>query len=99
MRLDSDAPLRYIFDTNTLQFSEEMINSTSLYNTRVYKGLPLGPITNPGQATIYAALYPDEEYLGTYFYFCLKSSQTGELVFAKTLEEHRKNIEQYKPYW
>ena len=99
MTLGSDAPLRYITGQNLIEFSTEQVSNPSLYNTHVHKGLPLGPITNPGQATIYAALYPDEEYLGTYFYFCLKSSQTGELVFAKTLEEHRKNIEQYKPYW
>ena len=99
MTLGSDAPLRYITGQNLIEFSAEQVSNPSLYNTHVHKGLPLGPITNPGQATIYAALYPDEEYLGTYFYFCLKSSQTGELVFAKTLEEHRKNIEQYKPYW
>lgn len=99
MRLDSDAPLRYIFDTNTLQFSEEMINSTSLYNTRVYKGLPLGPITNPGRAAIRAALYPNEEYLNVYYYFCLKDKETGETVFAKTYEEHLANLEKYRPGW
>lgn len=48
MRLDSDAPLRYIFDTNTLQFSEEMINSTSLYNTRCIRAAAWSD-NKPGQ--------------------------------------------------
>lgn len=99
MTLGSDAPLRYIFDENTLQFTSEQMESLSLYNTHVYKGLPLGPITNPGEDAIIAALYPDEEFLGVYYYFCLKDSETGELVFAKTLREHQKNVEKYRPNW
>ena len=100
MTLGSDAPLRYIFKTNTLEFTAAQLADTSLYNTHVYKGLPLGPITNPGNDAITAALYPDEEYMEEgYLYFCLVSSETGELAFAKTLEEHEANVEQYRPNW
>lgn len=99
MTLGSDAPLRYITGLNLLEFSETQLSDPSRYNTHVYKGLPLGAICNPGQLAIYAALYPDETYLDEYYYFCLKSSETGELVFARTLEEHQRNVEEYRPYW
>ena len=100
MTLGSDAPLRYIFKTNTLDFTQTQMQDPSYYNTHVYKGLPLGPITNPGKTAIEAALWPDEEYIQEgYLYFCLKDGETGELVFAKTLEEHEANVQKYKPYW
>lgn len=101
MKLQSDAPLKYIFNTSgVLTFSAEQMADTSLYNTHVYEGLPLGPIANPGRKAIEAALYPDEEYMQEgYLYFCLKDSETGELVYAKTLEEHNANVAAYRPNW
>jgi len=100
MNLGSDAPLRYIFKQNTLSFTSEQMNDPSLYNTHMYKGLPLGPITNPGKAAIEAALYPDEDFLTEgYLYFCLKDPKTGELAYAKTLEEHEANVAKYSPLW
>ena len=101
MRLQSDAPLKYIFHTSgVLTFTAEQMADTSLYNTHVYEGLPLGPISNPGQKAIDAALYPSKEYTeGEYLYFCLKDSETGELVYAKTLEEHNENVAKYRPNW
>jgi UPF0755 protein len=100
MPLGSDAPLQYIYKTNTLLFTEEQLNNPSLYNTRIHPGMPLGPISNPGKAAIEAVLYPDEEYVKEeYMYFCLKDAETGELVFAKTLEEHNENVALYSAGW
>ena len=101
MKLQSDAPLKYIFHTSgVLTFTAEQMADTSLYNTHVYEGLPLGPIANPGKKAIEAALYPDEEYMEEeYLYFCLKDSETGELVYAKTLEEHNANVAEYSGSW
>ncbi len=100
MNLGSDAPLRYIFKSNTLQFTQTQLNDPSLYNTHMHKGLPLGPITNPGGAAINAALYPDEEFLEEgYLYFCLMNPENGALVYAKTLEEHQQNVAKYSPLW
>lgn len=65
----------------------------------MHKGVPLGPITNPGHNAIRAVLYPEESYLDKYYYFCLKDSNTGELVFAQTLQEHNENVETYSPQW
>ena len=101
MKLQSDAPLKYIFHTSgVLTFTAEQMADTSLYNTHVYEGLPLGPIANPGRKAIEAALYPDKEYMNEgYLYFCLMDSETGELIYAKTLEEHNANVAKYRPNW
>lgn len=34
-----------------------------------------------------------------YLYFCLKEPNSGELVFARTLEEHNQNVAQYRTLW
>lgn len=101
MRLQSDAPLKYIFDTtDKLTYTEAQMQDPSLYNTHVYEGLPLGPICNPGERAIKAALYPNEEFLAEgYLYFCLKDPATGENAYAKTLEEHNENVALYKDSW
>lgn len=99
MMLQSDAPLRYILNKNVLLFDEIEKQHPSLYNTYTHKGVPLGPITNPGHNAIRAVLYPEESYLDKYYYFCLKDSKTGELVFAQTLQEHNENVETYSPQW
>lgn len=96
MRLDSDATLGYYLGTNRLVFSDAELDLDTQYNTRKNPGLPPGPIGNPGKAALRAVLYPDEEYLDEYYYFTLKDPKTGELVFAKTLEEHDANVELYQ---
>jgi UPF0755 protein len=60
------------------------------YNTYVNLGLPPGPISSPGLNSIIAALYPEEH---EYFYYVM--GENGH-VFAKTYEEHLKNVENYR---
>lgn len=52
-------------------------------DTYRYKGLPLGPICNPGMDSILAAIYPEES---NYWYYL--STPEGKTIFSKTLEEH-----------
>ncbi len=101
MKLQSDATLKYIFKTaGNITFTDKQLDAPSKYNTYRYEGLPLGPICNPGLRAIQAVLEPDEAIMeGEYLYFCLSDSENGALVYAKTLEEHRANIEKYRPYW
>ena len=62
----------------------------SPYNTYVHAGLPPGPIANPGLASIEAVARPAE----TDFLFFV-ARPDGSHVFARTLEEHRRNVEEY----
>jgi UPF0755 protein len=53
------------------------------YNTYRHSGLPPGPISNPGKATIAAVIHPEEH---GYFYFVARGS--GRHHFSKTLRQH-----------
>ncbi len=101
MPLQSCASLSYVLGVTKYTFTEAERDSESLYNTYKYEGLPVGPVCNPGKAAIEAALYPNEDYLeGGYLYFCNQNpSETNELIFAKTYEEHQANVRKYQEYW
>jgi len=100
MPLSSDATLEYVLKTGSLSLSPEQLATPSPYNTHINKGLPAGPISNPGAAAIEAVLYPDQQYIDDgYLYFCLMDSSTGALVFARTQEEHDANVAKYRPNW
>lgn len=64
----------------------------SLYNTYLNKGLPPGPISNPGLKAIAAAISPLES---PYWYY-LSAKDDGRTIFARTLEEHNLNRAVYR---
>ena len=67
----------------------------SPYNTYRYAGLPPGPICSPGLASLVAAARPADV---PYLYFV--SRNNGTHVFAETLSEHNRNVEQWqRQYW
>ncbi len=100
MRLESDPTATYLLGVNKLALSSEETSAVNNYNTYVIDGLPIGPICNPSAAAMEAALYPDVEYVDEgYLYFCATEPTSGELVFAKTLEEHEANVARYRPLW
>jgi UPF0755 protein len=63
----------------------------SLYNTYAHPGLPPGPIGNPGEASLRAALAPAQT---NYLYF-VANTQGGHF-FAATLVEHNRNVTRYR---
>jgi UPF0755 protein len=69
----------------------EDLKLESPYNTYVKKGLPPGPICNPGLASIRAVLDPASN---EYIYFVAKSD--GSHMFAKTYEEHLLNVQKQR---
>jgi UPF0755 protein len=89
--LESCATLAYILGVNKAQYSYEDTRIDSPYNTYINRGLPAGPIANPGLKALEAAIYP--EYTG-YNYF-LTATETGETIFSKTYQEHLNNKNKY----
>jgi UPF0755 protein len=63
----------------------------SPYNTYKHAGLPPGPICNPGRASLEAALHPADT---NYLYFV--SDNNGHHRFARSLEEHARNVAAYR---
>jgi UPF0755 protein len=61
------------------------------YNTYLFRGLPPGPIANPGKASIEAALYPAP---ANYLYFV--SRNDGSHHFSATLREHNEAVRRYQ---
>lgn len=86
MPLQSDATVNYITGKNMRQVSLEDAKIPNPYNTYMNKGLPPGPISNPGIDAIKAVLYPEPT---DYLYFLHPVDKPA--VFSKTAEEHAKN--------
>lgn len=98
--LGSDVTVQYFTGVGNLNLTDKELNQDSLYNTYLYRGLPLGPVCNSSRAAIEAALNPDQETMdGGYYYFCLGDPATGEIIYTKTLEEHNAAVEKYRPLW
>ncbi|MBP7822224.1 MAG: endolytic transglycosylase MltG [Candidatus Moranbacteria bacterium] len=87
MPLQSDATVRYVLGIDKAQYSGSDIATDSPYNTYVYKGLPKGPIDNPGIVSLRAALFPT---VNDFWYF-LSDQKTGETIFSRDFEEHKRN--------
>jgi len=75
--------------SGALHHADMQFNSD--YNTYTHAGLPPGPIGNPGKTSLEAAMHPADT---DYFYFV--SNGDGHHRFAKSLEEHNKNVAAYR---
>ncbi len=63
----------------------------NLYNTYQHAGLPPGPISNPGRASLEAVMNPEST---SYLYFVAKDDRTH--VFSRTYEEHNRWVQKYQ---
>jgi UPF0755 protein len=84
MPLQIDATIRYALDNFTEPLSPQDLEVDSPYNTYVNTGLPVGPIGNPGLASIEAAARPADV---PYLYYVVKPNTCGEHTFATTEAE------------
>lgn len=74
---------------------ETNVDIDSPYNTYLVKGLPPGPILNPGREALEAVLDPaDNDYLFFVADIYNKKSDPGKVYYAKTYEEHLKLMEE-----
>jgi len=87
--LGADATLLYLKKDRSIDQND--LTEDSPYNTRINKGLPPGPISNPGIKAIQATLHPEESP----YYFYLTKPGSGEVVYAKTNDEHNLNKARY----
>ena len=92
--LQSDATVMYAIHHDTgerkKQLTEEDKYYETPYNTYLYRGMPPGPIANPGYSSLMYALSPGDT---KYFYFV--TDNKGVAHFAETLEEHNQNVYDY----
>ena len=87
MPLGADPTVRFIFKNLTGPIYKSQLNSDSPYNTRKFKGLMPGPISNPGRKAIEAALFPADTKA---LYFVAKDDGSGTHFFSSTLTDHNK---------
>jgi UPF0755 protein len=83
MRLDIDATVQYAVG-DWRELTAKDLASDSPYNTRKFPGLPPGPISNPGLASIQAAAKPKQS---DYLYYVAREDGTNRHYFAKTIDE------------
>jgi UPF0755 protein len=90
MPLQVDTSFIYINGKTSAELTLEDLKIDSPYNTYVYRGLPPTPISNPGLASIEAAITPIST---PYLYFL--TDPEGVMHYATTLKEHAFNKNKY----
>jgi peptidoglycan lytic transglycosylase G len=89
--LQSDPTVIYALPHFDGNLTRRNLKTPSPYNTYHVKGLPPGPISNPGIASIMAALNPASV---NYLYFVSRNDGTHH--FSETLAEHNRAVQKYQ---
>lgn len=96
LQMDSTAQYGYNeINKGTASSSAEALENDNPWNTYVHPGLPIGPIANPGDVAIDAAMHPAD---GPWLYFVTVNLDTGETVFTTTYAEHEKAVAQWQEW-
>ncbi len=91
MRLESDPTVIYGINNFNGNLTKKDLKTETPYNTYIIKGLPPGPIANPGLASIEAVLSPA---ISDYYFFVSKNN--GTHYFSKTLKEHNRAVRRFQ---
>lgn len=92
--LQFDSTVHYgLSDTSVVTTTDaERADESNPYNTYVHPGLTPGPISNPGDLAIDAAVNPEP---GPWLYFVTWNLDTGETIFSETLAEHEAGVDKW----
>ena len=91
MLLQIDSSICYIKSRPCHPVSKDDLSLDSPYNTYLYKGLPPGPVSNPGLDAVIASMKPENSR----YWFYLSDPRTKKTIFATTLDEHNENVARY----
>jgi UPF0755 protein len=91
MRLEADPTIQFLIPDGPRRVLFRDLSIKSLYNTYMNSGLPPGPICNPRQASILAALYPEKH---GYLFFVANGK--GGHRFARDYDGHVNNVRKFK---
>lgn len=91
MRLQSDPTVIYGLQNFDGNLTREHLKSKTPFNTYVIRGLPPGPIANPGLEALQAVLFPAKT---NYLYFV--SRNDGSHEFSETLREHNRAVRKFQ---
>jgi UPF0755 protein len=96
LQMDSTAQFGYgELHDGTASSSQEALDDPNPWNTYYHTGLPIGPIANPGDVAIDAAMHPAD---GPWLYFVTVNMETGETKFSTTYSEHLQYVEQMQQW-
>jgi UPF0755 protein len=93
MALGFDSTINYALGRSTLDTSKADTSIRSPYNTYLNKGLPPGPIGNPGHQALLAAINPTP---GKWLYFV--TVKPGDTRFTDNYAVHQKNVQDFNTY-
>lgn len=91
MKLQSDPTTIYGIPNFDGNLTKKHLQRYTPYNTYIIKGLPPGPIANPGKESIHAALNPETT---DYLYFVSKND--GTHVFSTNVRDHNRAVDYYQ---
>jgi len=92
MMLQMDPTATYTQDIYGGRVLREHLQVQTAFNTHIHHGLPVGPIGNPGLASIEAALFPSDT---NYLFFVVDYRAPGRHVFTRTYSEHQHYVARY----
>ena len=90
MPLQADSTVNYVTGKSLPAVTAKDTEAASRFNTYAHRGLPLGPIGNPGLSALSAVLHPQKN---AYWYFLTDAE--GRVHYGRTLDEHNANKARY----
>lgn len=93
-KLEADPTVAYALGKPGDQLTYRDLETESAYNTYRVRGLPPGPINNPGRLALLATLWPEPDFDAMYFV----ADGEGGHRFSRTWEEHRAAVRLYRQW-